>query len=58
MGMFGIGDMLGIGVMLGMFSIGIFMSFIIEAQQSFDWVAGGGSARIIEWQPLDCPKSK
>ena len=55
MGMFGDDCMLGIGDMLGMFSLGIFMSFIIEAQQSLDWAAGGGSA-IIEWQPRDCPK--
>ncbi|AFC44591.1 hypothetical protein MINTM008_37080 [Mycobacterium intracellulare] len=43
MGMFGIGDM------LGLFSIGIFMPFIMEAQQSFDWAAGG-SAFIMEQQ--------
>ena len=39
--------MLGIGDMLGMLSMGIFMSFIMEPQQSFDWVAAGGSAFII-----------
>lgn len=40
--------MLGIGDVLGLFSAGIFMSFIIEAQQSFDWLIAGGSAFIIE----------
>lgn len=45
--MFGVDGMPGIGDMLGMFPIGIFMSFM-EAQQSFDCVAGGGSAFIIE----------
>jgi hypothetical protein len=44
--MFGIDGMLGIGVMLGIFSIGIFMSFIMDAQQSFAWAAAGGSAII------------
>lgn len=36
----GIDGMSGIGDMLGMFSIGIFMFFIMDAQQSFDWVVG------------------
>lgn len=48
MGMFGVDGMPGIGDMLGMFPIGILMSFIMEAQQSFDWIAGGGSAFIME----------
>jgi hypothetical protein len=40
-GKFGSDGMPGIGDMRGAFSIGIFMSFIMAAQQSFDWVAGG-----------------
>lgn len=43
----GIG-MFGVDGVLGLFSAGIFMSFIIEAQQSFDWLIAGGSAFIIE----------
>ncbi|EJO87642.1 hypothetical protein MCOL_V222141 [Mycobacterium colombiense CECT 3035] len=35
--------MFGAGGMLGLFSIGIFMPFIIDAQQSIDWVAGGSA---------------
>lgn len=61
MGMFGIDGMPGIGDMLGMFSFGIFMpfmSFIMEAQQSFDCVAGGGSAFIMEGQSLGCAKRR
>ncbi len=48
MGAFGVDGMPGIGDMPGLFSIGIFMFFIMEAQQSFDWVADGGSAFIME----------
>jgi hypothetical protein len=57
MGMLGIDGVPGIGDMLGLFSIGIFMSFIIEAQQSFDW-AVGGSAFIMWSQPLGCEKRR
>lgn len=45
MGIFGIGDMLGIGDIGGMFMP--FMSAFMDAQQSFDW-AVGASAFIIE----------
>lgn len=41
--MFGADGMPGIGDMLGLFSIGIFMPFIIDAQQSIDGVAGGSA---------------
>jgi hypothetical protein len=58
-GIFGIDGMPGIGDMLGLFSIGIFMSFIMEAQQSFDWVAvKGASAFIMWWQSLGCAKMR
>jgi hypothetical protein len=49
-GIFGIGGMLGIGDMLGLLSIGIFMSFmsfIIDSQQSFIWLADI-SALVVE----------
>ena len=39
----GVDGMPGIGDMLGLFAAGIFMSFIIEAQQSFDWTVGGSA---------------
>ena len=44
MGMFGIDGIPGPG---GIFMSFIFMSFIMDAQQSIDWAAGG-SAFIIE----------
>jgi hypothetical protein len=49
--------MFGIGDTLGLFSIGIFMPFIIEAQQSIDWVVGA-SAFIMWLQLLGCQKTR
>ncbi|OBJ39372.1 hypothetical protein A5621_12085 [Mycobacterium colombiense] len=56
-GMFGVDGMPGIDDMPGLSSIGIFMPFIIEAQQSIDWVAGG-PAFIMWLQPLGCQKTR
>lgn len=41
-------DVPGVGDGLGALFIGVFMSFIMESQQSFDCAAGGGAAFIIE----------
>jgi hypothetical protein len=56
-GVFGIDGMPGIGDMLGLFSIGIFMSFIIESQQSFIWLADI-SAFMVEPRQPGCRKSQ